>query len=46
MGPSPIAIRSKNRLAGDIPYDVPHEMTLDEINIVKEEFRVGAINAK
>jgi len=30
--PSPIAIRSKNRLAGDIPYDVPHEMTLDEID--------------
>lgn len=42
---SPNAIRGIN-LCAQTQQEVPHEMTLDEINLVIEQFRQGAVRAK
>ncbi|KAL4506994.1 hypothetical protein ABPG72_001415 [Tetrahymena utriculariae] len=45
VAPSPIAINGINRYT-NLSYDVPHELSIQEIKEVVEEFRKGAINAK
>jgi len=44
FGPSALAIRGKNRYGQE--YAVPKEMTKDDIELVKGQFKQGAINAK
>jgi len=44
IGPSPIAIRGKNRTG--LNHAVPKEMTREDITLVQEQFRQGALNAK
>lgn len=43
--PSPIALRGLNRRANK-DHEVPHEMTIEEIQQVIGEFRAGAERAK
>nr|BAJ93795.1 predicted protein [Hordeum vulgare subsp. vulgare] len=45
IGPSAIAIRGKSTRTGN-EYPVPKEMSKDDIKLVKEQFRQGALNAK
>lgn len=44
IGPSPIAI--KGDLIPEYPHKVPREMTKEDIKIVLEQFKKGALNAK
>lgn len=44
LAPSPIAI--KGNLFGDVAFQVPKEMTKEDIKMVVDQFRQGALNAK
>ncbi|KAL4473221.1 hypothetical protein ABPG72_015602 [Tetrahymena utriculariae] len=45
VAPSPIAINYKSRATGE-DYPVPHELTIEEIKQVVQQFKQGAIYAK
>jgi 2,4-dienoyl-CoA reductase-like NADH-dependent reductase (Old Yellow Enzyme family) len=44
VAPSPIAIRGKNR--SNLDYEVPRELTKDDLKTLLRQFHQGALNAK
>ncbi|KAL4475982.1 hypothetical protein ABPG72_007868 [Tetrahymena utriculariae] len=46
VGPSPIAIDQNNFLANNEPYPVPHELTIEEIKEIVQQYKRGAELAK
>lgn len=46
VAPSPVAIEGDYRSqSGPVPYEIPHELTVEEIAVVVEQFREGAKRA-